>query len=481
MKRLAKHSAIYGLGIVLNRAGAFLLIPLYTRYLSPAEYGILELFYAFVNIAIVFIAAGISHAALRFYYEYDSLTERNTVISTSVITSFVFSAIMLFVISFFTDSISSLIFDTKRYGQLLDITLIIVLITISQEILYSYLRAREYSLFFIAINLLDLVLRVIFSCLFLIKYSLGIKGVLWGNLSGLSVSWVAALFLTLGECGFRFDSKKLKDMYTYSLPLVFISIWGMVISYSDRFFLQKYCLLSGVGIYALAMRFGTIASVAFTQPFTMGFGPYRFSIMSDPDAPRIFSKITTYFLSGILFVGLLITYFAADAIQIMSSSQYAGAAKVVPLIIVGVILGGIYYLVQTGIYIKKETKRLTIIFVIAAAANVSANFILIPRVGIIGAGLSLILTNGVIVLLTHWKSQRFYRIPYERDKIIKLVALAFIFYLMSLVPLSGGLSFAFKVAILFAYPFILFRMNILSQEDKRRMQEVLTYIGRVNR
>src|SRR3990172_547311 len=99
MNRLFKHVSIYTIGNALNRGGAFILIPLYTRYLLPGEYGMLELFYALTTVLSSFLSIGFAHATLRFYFEFDSLEDRNAVVSTSLVSSFVISASGVLLIS----------------------------------------------------------------------------------------------------------------------------------------------------------------------------------------------------------------------------------------------------------------------------------------------------------------------------------------------------------------------------------------------
>lgn len=91
IKRFFKHSSIYAIGNIINRIGAFVLLPVYTNYLTVTEYGIIEIFYVISSVISGFLAIGLAHATLRFYYEYEQQDDRNAVVSTNLIGSLVIS------------------------------------------------------------------------------------------------------------------------------------------------------------------------------------------------------------------------------------------------------------------------------------------------------------------------------------------------------------------------------------------------------
>src|SRR5262245_37416915 len=93
LSRFAKHSGIYAVGNALNRLGAFVLLPLYTRYLTPSEYGTLELFYALSALISTVLAVGLSHARLRFYFDHKDEANRHSVVSTNFLASLAISAV----------------------------------------------------------------------------------------------------------------------------------------------------------------------------------------------------------------------------------------------------------------------------------------------------------------------------------------------------------------------------------------------------
>jgi O-antigen/teichoic acid export membrane protein len=470
-----KHSAIYGVGDILNRAGALLLLPLYTRQLNPEEYGTLELFYSSSNILRLLLAGGLAHATLRFYFEYDAEKDRKAVVSTSLVITFVLSVAVLALISLFTRPISLLIFDNEVYKGCFYLTYVTIIISISQEILFSYVRAKEYSLFFIIVSFSELLLKVLLTSVFVIWMKLGIFGVLLGNLLSMAVMWLVILYVALMECGITIHYEKLKEMWIYSLPLLAVAVGGMVIGNSDRFFLQKYTSLTMVGLYALAMRFGSLVNYAFTMPFTKGYGPYRFSIMKRYDAKILYSRIMTYFTGGILFVSLGIWLFTNDVIRLMSLKVYYDSIGVVPYLVLAHVLVGVYYVVQTGIYLNKNTGYLTIVFTVAAVVNILLNWLLIKNFNIYGAGIALVLTRLLIVVLTHQRSQRLFPIPYENKRLMKIVGLTIILVCLSFIPFKDASLWAWlsKFVILALYPLYFWRSSFLNEDERHSISELL--------
>src|SRR3989338_7936538 len=141
-KRFFKHTMIYGIGNIINRLGAFLLLPLYTRYLTPAEYGTLEIFYVTSSILQTFLGMMIAHAALRFYFEYDKEEDRKEVISTALIASFIFTLPIVLLLSMYSGLYSAILFKSAEYKILFRLVFIIILLELSKEITLAFLRAK---------------------------------------------------------------------------------------------------------------------------------------------------------------------------------------------------------------------------------------------------------------------------------------------------------------------------------------------------
>jgi len=458
VKRLVKHSTIYGIGNILTKVGAFLMVPIYTRYLTTSEYGSLELFYVTAGVLRSFLSMGIAHATLRFFFEYDDVPNRQRVIGTALLSSGFFSLILLGVFFQFTEFFSTLFFKTPNYSYYFKLVAIMFALELSIEISTAYIRAIEYSIFYIAVCLGQLLVRIALNSYMIVILKCGVQGILVGDLIATAMSWVAYTAITVRFSGLCFESAKLREMLTYSYPLALASISGVIFNNADRYLLNAYSSLGTIGLYALAYRFGTALQALYTEPFTKSYGPFRFSIMKRPDAQVFYARIMTYFLLGFMFLGLGISVLSEDIIRIMASRTFWGAHSVVPIIVLASAGGGAYYLLQIGIYVRNQTKYVPIIFSVVGGINIVCNSLLIPRIHMYGAACSYLITNVVLCGVTYVVSQRFLPIKYEIMRISKMFLVAGIIYFgcAFLLPSGSVLGAAVKISCVLLFPLILY-------------------------
>jgi O-antigen/teichoic acid export membrane protein len=275
------------------------------------------------------------------------------------------------------------------------------------------------------------------------------------------------MFVVVKECGFGYDSAKMKAIFKYSYPFLLTAIAGVLLSNLDRIILRAFFSLTEVGLYALAFKFGTLIQELVIEPFTRSFGAYRFKIMYEKNAKGILLKIYDQFLLILVFAGLGLSLFSRDVIRIMTASSYWEAYRVVPLLALSFIVQGIGYMFQTGILYEKKTRFLIHINLLSAAFNVCFYLLLIPPLGIVGAAMSVLCKSIVEATLTYIVSHRCYPMQYELFKTVKTLGLAAVFVvalrLFYAVPIWAG--FLISVALVVSFPFALYQTGGLDKEE----------------
>jgi O-antigen/teichoic acid export membrane protein len=471
LKRLFKESVVYGFGHVLNRIGAILLLPLYTQYLTLAEYGTLELFYVTSNILTLFIALGVEHATLRFYFEYDSKKDRNAVISTAAIATFFISLIILVICGVFADKFSIVVFGVDTYRIHFLFLFGMILISVSRGVFFAYIRAIGKPVFYVIMSFSDLLFKIIFNYYFIVSLNLGVLGVLAGNLLGSWIVWMLLAVYCLKKTGLYIHFNKLKEIYLYSYPLVAVGFFGMIINTADRFLIKHFLDLTAVGIYALVFRLGSILRFIYEEPFTKAYGPFRFDVMKKEDAKEIYSRVLTYYILGLSFVYLGISFFTEFIVKIMAKDSYWAALPYLPLIALIVGIRGLYYHFQIGIYIKKNTHVLWKIFLGATVINLALNFLLIPHLEIYGSIIASFSAAIFINILTFYQSQKVYNVKYEWFRIMKIILMViFLMALSETINLEGIYDFLFKTALLFSYPLFLYIFKFLNSGEIQKLK-----------
>jgi len=175
--RFFRHSGVYALGNMLNRLGAFLLLPIYTHYLSVAQYGALELFYVINAVVSGILSIGIAHATLRFYFEYPEQGERNAVVSTNLAASFVITVAGILPLALGAKDIARYLFNDAAMARGVWLILATLVFELSSQVSLAYLRAREHSVFFITVSFCKLMVQIAVNMVLLMRFDAGVLGV----------------------------------------------------------------------------------------------------------------------------------------------------------------------------------------------------------------------------------------------------------------------------------------------------------------
>jgi O-antigen/teichoic acid export membrane protein len=435
--RFFKHSTIYAIGNVLNRIGALLLLPIYTNYLTVAEYGALEFFYVIAAVVTGFLSVGIAHATLRFYFDYEREEDRNSVVTTNLTVSFAITAIGVSLVGFWHEPLARTIFGTERdYSLGMLIVLGTLVLELSSQVCLAYMRAKEHSGLFVAIMFLKLLVQVATNSYLVIVRDMGVEGVLLGNMCAVAFGWIVLVAFVLSKCRYRFDWNKVTPTLKYSFPFLLSTLAGLVSAYADRFLINSLLTLQILGLYALALKFADLLDSFIGEPFNRSYGAFRFTIMKDHDAARIQSDIVRFLFAGLAIAGLAIVYFCHELLVVMSDSAFWPAASVVPVLMIGGALRVLVYPMQTGILYEKRTSYIFYLGVLAAVTSVAGNYVLIQWLGLWGACLALILRELVVLVATNRVSQRFFKVQYDYRRMAIIAVVPVLFYFAA-VPLTG--------------------------------------------
>ncbi|HEY6222205.1 MAG TPA: oligosaccharide flippase family protein, partial [Gemmatimonadales bacterium] len=212
MSRIGRHVLVYGTGVILSKAVAFVMLPVYTRYLTPADYGVLQLIDMVLEVASIVAGSRLGAGIFRFYHKAETPEERRAVLSTAflvILTSYAAAATAMY---FSAPAIARV-----ALGETGDVALVrIAGMSLAFESLllvpFAYLRVREQSVSYVAVTMVKLVLQVCLNIVFVVYLRLGAKGVLLSTLVAniLAGSFLAA-YLVKG-IGLRFSQSAARDL-----------------------------------------------------------------------------------------------------------------------------------------------------------------------------------------------------------------------------------------------------------------------------
>ena len=190
---LARDATIYGGTRVLLKSLAFLLVPLYAAFLSPTEFGILELVIATIAVVDVLIAANMDGVFMRFYFDRDESAWRRQIISTYLVIETIYPAVVVGTLIGFSGVISDRIFGTSAYSAFFVIALIDVYLTNVVDLPMMLCRVRRKPYTFAAYSLARGLVQIVASVLLVAVFEVGVKGILIASLCSVCFAFLITL------------------------------------------------------------------------------------------------------------------------------------------------------------------------------------------------------------------------------------------------------------------------------------------------
>ena len=468
----AKHTIIYSLGNLSIKMVGFILLPLYTTYLTTTDYGLLAIIEAIAQFSIAILGFRLSTAMLRWASTEKDVNKQKEIIFTALLSSLII--LIPFILSFFVfaDYLSEIIFNTNKFTKYIFLISIFIIFEIYNIFLLDLLRLRDKSILYISIVLLKLIFNLGLNIYFVAYAKIGVEGIVLSMVISSIIFTLATLPFLLSQISFKINIKTAKDMFAYGFPLIFATISSMVLTLADRFVIKHFYSLSEVGVYNLGYKIASVINVVFIQSFQMGFLPIAFKMFDKENAKEFFAKVLTYF-TFILVLGIIsISFFSKEIIIFLSKDvEYYEAYKIVPLISATFLLKGIYYIFSLGLHYVKKTKYNSFIVLIGAAINLILNFALIPYYNIYGAAIASIISSFVILFLYYYYSQREYYIKYEINRLIIIITsstlLISTIYFINIENII--VIIILKSTLLIAYPFILLLFGFFTKSEKEKL------------
>lgn len=467
-RHLAKHTVIYGFGNVLSTLIAFLLLPVYTSYLTPNEYGIKELVGLSTDVINILLATTISSAIQRFYFQYEKEKDRNEVISSAFLMLGGMGLVAVGLLSLTTRTLATYIIDDPQLYYFFLISFTSLWFQSQVDVGLNYLRANYRSTLYIIISLSKLVLALSLNIYFIIFLETGVVGILLSTLITSVVIYLLFVLPLYCKLGFRFSWDKIRQMLRYGLPLVPAQLGAFIVHLSDRFFLKGICSISDAGIYSLGYRFGTLPDSFISRPFNQVWLPRRFEVYKQENAEYLFGRIFSYFLCLMIFAALCVSVLTRELLMIIADEKFWGAAGITPIIAISSVIFCLHYHFNIGILIVKKTKYIAYINTANGVLVLLLNYFLIRRFGIYGAATTTLIAFVFKVSLTYIISRKYYKIYFEWLRIGKLLITAVALFLLAqmvVLPMPA-LGFLLKLGIVLLYPIVLLLLGFFTAAER---------------
>jgi len=465
LRRLASTGAAYTAASIISKLIAVALLPIYTRYLSPSDYGAAEVLFAAVVAASIVIRLGVVEALLRFYYKTDE--DPGQTVATSFSALFWAGTISALVLLPFAAPISDLLLgqtDTEltriAIGGLWVLTL--------SEYLLTIFRLDERAKAFFAVTMASVLLTIPVTLVLVVYYDLGAEGLLLGSYgTGIAV----VLFLIAyhrKRLSLIPDLPLLKRMMRFGLPTMPAELSLSSLSFVDRIIIARSLGLAEAGLYSLAVKVSQSVNV-LVRGFQLAFPPLAYSIVDDDEAANAYSAVVTWFVVLMAMVITAIWLTAPWLIRIFAAPEYFGAVDAVGPVAAGTALYAIYMVLLVVLGRTGRTEFNFPATLAGVTANIGLNLILVPIWGIVGAAISLVISYSVVLILMYIFTQRLFPVPYEWLRLLKVVGSSAVLIAIGevFVPNDGIAFLAIRLLLIAALPALMILTGFFTPSEKK--------------
>jgi O-antigen/teichoic acid export membrane protein len=452
LKRLLTTGAAYQAGDLVAKALAVFTLPLYTRYVSQAQYGYAETLLTQVVLVSILLRVGIGEAFVRFWFDDEDAPRRERMLSTTVLFVAATTTVAALVGLALAGDLSQLELGIRSPG-LAACALLGLWAFTNLEIAYSLLRVEERAKTYVIVSISNVGISIALTIYLVVFRHDGAKGLLLGNFAGstavlIALWWIERrrIFGPLRAAGAAVVGRPLGRMLGFGLPTVPADISVYALQVIDRAYLLRVDSPAAAGLYAVAAKIATVVFVA-VRGFQYAWPPLAYSVVDDEEAARLYALVTTYFVlaTGVVVAGVALL--GRWALLILAPT-YIGADAALPWLALGWSLYGLYLVF---VVIAGRTKSMARNLPAAAAGlvvNVVGIVVLVPALGIAGAGIALCAAYAAMLAVIYVLTRRAFTVGFEWGRLVRLlVILAGVAAAGDvLLPVAGVVGFATRAA-----------------------------------
>lgn len=398
LRRVLKGATIYSLGDVLVKASGFFLIPVYTRVLTPADYGVIGYLQVFLSVATVILMFGFNGAQTRYYHEHgaDMVMQCRFAFTINLV------PVVVGLVLIVPLAIAGRLLDWTvgaaniPFWPFMVLTMGTVVLQVMANNAVAWFRTRQQYVAASVLQVTRFFAVTGFSLVLILGFGYGALGRVAGLFAGMLVFTVLSFAGYARYFVFRPSKAALAYAVGFGAPLVMHHLAGQVHNMIDRVILERYVGLDDLGIYTLAVTVGMTLNT-FVGAFNQAYKPGYYALMSSEAADREAQIVRTFkawliMITGLATGGILL---GGPFLRVFAGPRFVATIDVFPWIILSVFTGGFYLFFSKPLFYFKKTTYLPPLTIAGAAANVGLNLVLIPRMGMIGAAIATVISHGI--------------------------------------------------------------------------------------
>ena len=423
--RIVKSSVVYGLALLAPTLASLITLPIFTRYLSPADYGVIELLSLSQNLFGLLVGGRFAETLFYFYAHAKDEEERSKIVSTAMSGAFLIGAAGAALGCISAGRLSLLVFQNAQWKHYFYLTSFTFGLSLPTEMGFAWLRARDASAPYLGAAVARLASGVLFVATLLIVFRAGVAGVLWGNLLSAALTASVVSICWLLRVRLCFVPRIFGNLLRFAIPMSMSGIALFVIHSGDRFFLQRYVPISEVGIYSLAYKVGMLVSLA-QSAFGQYWAGQSYFVISGERRLERFGRVNTYLMAVLIYSAVGVSLFAEPVVRTVTPARFWPCIPLIPWIAAAYVIRAQADYLRVAFYLHGKPSLDTMVIWIAAAICLGAYAGLIPIFNLWGAVAATSLTFVVLTCLAWVRIRRLSPYWLEYKRLGKLVAAAIV-------------------------------------------------------
>jgi O-antigen/teichoic acid export membrane protein len=452
---LLSDSIVYGLSTLLAQVAGFLLLPLYTRHLAPADYGVLAMLnvitMTFTPLSSFCLGSG---ASRRINLQPDH-PGRGVILTTVALGSIAISGSFLILGWLTAQYPARWIVGTETAVPLVRLTMLTAVFVILGDTARIDLRCRRRTKTVGLLNLLSFLVTMTVTIRLVVVDQVGVAGVVWGGLTGalfgtIGSFWAARRHFTLG-----FDRSEFRQMFQYGWPLVPHRLVSVGLTCYSQFYVREMLGLYEAGLFDMAARFALPIGLA-VNAIQEAWSPYKFQVHAQEERPQtFFRELFTYYLALVLYLWVGVAAWGPEALRLMTEAKFHAAAGLVVLLGLTRVSWGIYLMMGSGVELGSDTRPLSLISFTGLVVVVVSTLWLVPLCGAAGAAVSTTLGYLTMAFMARRLARMRFLIHYDwpRAAALTIAAIACVAVTYAALNTSFGIRIIAAAAVSLAYPF----------------------------
>lgn len=416
IKEFLKEGGIYTVANLLTKGVSLLLIPFYTAYFTPEDYGVLEiisLFGAFFNAIFSFqVYQGLG----KFIGEdFNNISQRISLASTTLIFAIVSFGLGLAVSLLFQDQLLSLLKLEEESLYTFQLAMCSLFLSGIFYHFGTHMRFLRMNMWFASISIIHSLLNIGLTVILVLVYDQGINGVFQAAIIVNPIILIIQAIVLKKEYKFQFNRKQLKRLFTFSYPLIPAALAYIFLNLTDRIFINDYLTKDDLGVYSIGSKFASVVSLVVFG-FSSAMAPLFYQKYKDESIkPQVTFMFETFWAIGLLAVFIL-SIFSYETLLVFTQKEYYGASEIMPLLYFSVLFTALG-MFGPGLHLYSKTKLIAVIVIISASLNILLNYIFITKFQLVGAATSTVICSLINFGTLFLVGRKYYTFPIRWKRI----------------------------------------------------------------